>query len=433
MKGYRFLVPILLIITMLYSTYSHVSINIENKKKYDTYVEKAREYASQGIVVDSLDNYKEAIAMIDTVDMRIEAAEMLVKNEFADESVAWLEGAVEKYPKSSKLYEKLLKQYISTENFDKSYELIDEIQKRNLVTKSIKELYSTIKYKYELDLDRYENVTSLGESYFAITKNEKQGLLYKDKTVLFNQFDYIGSYSDELISVSYEGEYYYVDKDGNKRKVPPKEIKCEYLGDICEGLIVVKENGKYGYYDKEFKKQFGEYDYATNFNEGIAAVKKENHWYLMDKKGKQIGDRYYSDIKKSENNIAFKNERAFVLIDDNYYMVDKNGKIIGDSQYEDAKVFEEKNSYAAVKVGGTWSFVDKNGKKIFDAAYDEAKSFSLEVGAVKKDGHWGFVDKNGKMVITNTFTDVKPFSSEGITYVSDTEGWMMLSLYRYMD
>ena len=42
MKGYRFLIPILLTALMVYSTYSLVSTSAENKEKYNQYVKQAQ-------------------------------------------------------------------------------------------------------------------------------------------------------------------------------------------------------------------------------------------------------------------------------------------------------------------------------------------------------------------------------------------------------
>lgn len=431
MKHYRFLIPILLIILMLYSTYSLVGTNIENKEKYNQYVKSAQEYAKQGIVVDSLECYKQAILMIDSASLRLEVADMLEKNEHMDDAISWMETSLETYPTEPKVYEKLLEEYISTEQFDESYKLINEAEKRKIVTDKIEKLYSGIKYKYRLSNERYEEAQNLGDGYFAVGNNGKKGLLKGVNRILFEQFEYIGGYHDELISISFNGSKYYVDSDGNKRKVPPESIKCDYLGDICDGLISIKENDAYSFYNKEFKKKFGSYEYATNFNEGIAAVKENEKWYLINKEGKKVNNEEYDEIKFNEGNIAFSNGRAFVKKADVYYMVDKNGKQIGNTTYEDAKVFEEKGALAAVKIGGSWTFADSNGKANTEIHFDDAQSFSLGMAAVQKDGLWGYIDQKGNMVIENIFKDVKPFSQEGNTLVSDNEGWMVLSLYKF--
>lgn len=433
MKGYKFLVPIFLMIAMLYSTYSLISTNIENKKMYTSYVEKAREYAKQGIVVDALNCYKEAINMIDSDNLRLEVADMLVKNNDMDECIRWMENGVDVYSESSKMYDKLLELYIDSKKYEDAYDLVEDIEHRGLVTNKTKKLYSSIKYKYELELDRYENAVSAGNGYFVVTENNKKGLLYNSKFVLFSKFDDIGNYSDELISVSMNGEKYYVDEEGNKRKVPPEKMNCEFLGDICQGFIVIKENGKYSYYNIEFEKQFGDYDYATNFNEGVAAVKEGNNWYFINKKGQKINKTPYKNIVINEKNIAFNMGRAFVQVNEKYEMIDKAGKIVTNEEYEGANLFEEKGGYAAVKSSGSWRFIDINGKLLNDDYFEGAKSFSLGMGAVMKNGKWGYIDENGKMVIENIFSDVKTFSDNGVTMVKDNEGWMTLSLFRYMN
>ena len=189
MKGYRFLIPVLLTALMFYSTYSLVSTSAENKEKYNQYVKQAQEYAKQGIVVDALDYYKQAISMIDSVSLRLEVANMLEKNDHLDEAVSWMETCVDVYPTSSKIYEKLLEEYINTEQFDESYQLVSEIEKRQLVTDKIKKLYSKIKYKYELATDRFGEAQALGNGYFAVGNDGKKGLLKGNDRILFEEFE----------------------------------------------------------------------------------------------------------------------------------------------------------------------------------------------------------------------------------------------------
>ena len=61
MKGYKLLMPFVLVVLFAVSIYMAVNTNIEKQEKYNRYLEAAREYRSQGILVDAEQNYKMAL------------------------------------------------------------------------------------------------------------------------------------------------------------------------------------------------------------------------------------------------------------------------------------------------------------------------------------------------------------------------------------
>ena len=60
----------------------------------------------------------------------------------------------------------------------------------------------------------------------------------------------------------------------------------QHASDFSEGLAAVKLNGKYGFIDKTGKEIIPlKYDFANCFSEGLALVRLNNKWFYIDKNG----------------------------------------------------------------------------------------------------------------------------------------------------
>lgn len=224
------------------------------------------------------------------------------------------------------------------------------------------------------------------------------------------------------------------------------DLKFDKLGlYIDNGLIATSIAGKYAYYNSDFEKQFGDYLYASSFNCGCAAVKTgEAEWYIINEKGEKLNSISYLDVIVDSKEIAFRNDRAFVMIDGSYYMIDTSCNVIGEKNFVNAKPFlntkqvDDKNSIdnsktvlAAVCYGGKWGFVNTDCNFVIDPQYQDAHSFSNSYAAVSKDGKWGFINTDGSLVMDYQFENVGDFNTKGCVFISDNSRWSLLKLYKY--
>ena len=172
-----------------------------------------------------------------------------------------------------------------------------------------------------------------------------------------------------------------------------------------------------------------EYEYASTFNNGVAAVKKSGKWQIINSDFKVITEGYL-DVVVDEKQIAFRNDRLFVSNEDGkYIMIDKDGRQIGKLTFENARVFAGEGA-TAVCIGGQWSFINKDGQLISDKKYDEARGFSSGLAAVCLNEKWGFVDENEAIVIEPQFFGAKDFNEKGSCFVKTGDKWQLLKLYR---
>lgn len=432
MKKYRALVPIILIFFMGISWYTLITDSAEEDTSFNNYLAEARKWVEDGVPKYAIQNYNKALEIRDNVDIYVEVAKYYKSEEDIRGYENWSKTFLSKYPAEPRAYDCILDAYLIQKDYESCFDIISVAEKREISTDFIKETVSKIEYEYKLDFNNYENVGVYSSGFCSVQNKGAWGFvdLYGKQRIGCNYIQ-VGIFGNEnkVSVVNSEGETFFIDEVGDKVSVSKKEYQS--LGIFVNDFIVaVKQDGKYTYIDSELKPLFGEYDYASNINYGVAAVKNNEQWQLINSEGSLISDSKYGDVKIDEKQIAFRNGRAFVLNETGkYIMVDSEANKVGNLEYDDAKVFSSE-SPAAVKIDGKWCFVDSQGELISDKKYDDARSFINGLAAICKDGKWGFVDENENIVIEPQFFDAKDFTEKGSCFVKTGDKWQLLRLYR---
>ena len=123
----------------------------------------------------------------------------------------------------------------------------------------------------------------------------------------------------------------------------------------------INDSNKYGYIDKNGKVVVDfKYDFASEFSEGLARVKKGEKYGFIDKNGNVVIDFIYDDADNFSDGLARVKQRE----------KDENGKSVEDKE--------------------VWKYIDKNGafdiSKCNLIAYSNGGYYSLG----KKVGKFGF-------------------------------------------
>ncbi len=432
-RKYKNLIPVALIFLMAIAWYQLNNTILLKDIEYNTVLEKARKYAESGIMTYAERYYLESLSMRENIDVRLELADYYKKNSTPDVNIEWCEAVKELYPKNVNIYERLLGFYLDAEDYKSCFSLINVFSKRNLKSEYIDKIENQIKYKYTFASKSFDDVSIFKEGICAVKSNEKWGFISDTcDTIASCSFKKVSAYLNGLAAVVDSNDnVYYIDTDGVKAIAINNKTYSE-LGMISkDGILTAVSSGKYMFLNSDFEKLFGDYDFASAMNDGIAAVKKDNIWKLIGSDGKDISTNTYLDIKLDESNTASKYGRVFVKNDAGYTMLDNLGNKVSDQVYEDARLFSN-NNMAAVKIGGKWGFVDLEGKVLIEPQYEDARSFSQGLAAVKIGGKWGFIGTDGKLKIDAQFYDAKDFTDTGKCFVNIGTKWQILELYKYL-
>ena len=432
MKKYRALVPIVLVVLMVASWYMLASDAIKMESTYNNYLTQARKYAEDGITKYAIENYNMALEIKGEADVYVEVANYYKSQEKTNEYLAWCENFFESYPTEPKAYDCVLDAYLTQKDYESCYDILITAEKRNISTDFIKKTSNDIKYVFKLDFNTFENVGVYSNNFCAVQSKNAWGFVdrYGEQRIAC-KYTKVGAYTKTNFTsvVNTDGDAYYIDKSGSKVLVSKDKYKS--FGLLVDGIIAAeKTDGKYTYVNNEFKVLFGDYDYASTMNNGIAAVKNGDQWQLINQDGKATSNTKFVDVKLDEKMIAFRNDRAFVsTTSGKYIMVDSKGKQVGKLEFEDAKIFASE-SPAAVKIDGKWCFIDAKGNLISDKKYDDARSYVNGLAAVCMSGKWGFVDEKENIVIEPQFFGAKDFNEKGSCFVQTGDKWQLLKLYR---
>ena len=168
-------------------------------------------------------------------------------------------------------------------------------------------------------------------------------------------------------------------------------------------------NRKYGFINR-FNEMIIEpqFDWAEDFEHGLAVVKQDETLSIIDEKGKtkcklpagvdevQVG---------TDGMIWFNNSRKT-----KWGLMNSEGKVIVEPKYDEVMPFAD--GMAAVNLGATWArgfqsggkwgFINKSGELIIPIRYMLVSSFSEGVAHVMDDNASSFVDHTGKVILKNT-------------------------------
>lgn len=177
----------------------------------------------------------------------------------------------------------------------------------------------------------------------------------KSQKLNFNQYDFVGFYSEELICVLQHELWGYIDKTG-------------------ETIIPFR------------------YQWASDFAEGRAVVIQEDYHAMIDKKGEIILPAKYESIDWDCHNGIAK-----VMFDGLYGLYGRNGDEFVAPRYE--WMGETMDDLILVKENGLFGYIRRNGEVVIPPCYEDASSFSRDGLATITQGGVGYViDMSGKVV-----------------------------------
>jgi hypothetical protein len=431
---YRSLFPPVLTGLLILSVFSTAKNNMEVSKQYDDYISQAREAASYEIYVDAEADYIAALGIEKSLEIYNELAEVYVADNKENEAKDVCVDMINAYPYEGYAYTLSAQIYMQYEDYEDIYDLYNRYKKKELNDEGIEKIYSEIKWLYEIG-NQYGLVSSYSNGLCAVTAEEGDVWGYVDtsgKKTIDYTYKQAGVFIGDIAPVQTEdGSWYFIDTDGNKKKVLNKIKNVKDIGYVCDAIPVY--NGEaWAYYTDSQKLICEGYDEAMAMANGYAAVRVGEDWFLIDSNGEKASEYTYSDIVVDDKGIAYRN-CYFAEFDGKYYLYDKDGAKIGSGEYQDAKIFNAGEKYAAVEIDGKWGFIDSSGAVVIEPEYEDAHSFLNGVAAVKIDDRWGFIDEDNNLVIENKFTDVKDFNEDGNVMVEDCGTWQMLKLLRYED
>lgn len=432
MKNYRFLVPVLLVVMLLASMYTLISDKVEAQQTYDHYLGAARDYREQGIYIDAQRQYMLALEERPSLELYLELGDLYKEYGMSRLRTKLAKDLLKQYPEDIEVYELAADIYMDKKDYAECFEVMDMAEKRNLRSAHLNNVYDVLEYQFHLATD-YDEVGVFGGGMCPVRVKERWGFVnaqgYQSVAARYVK---VGPFSSDGVApvVDAEGNAYYIDYEGYKKRVILNVPNIQELGLMENEVTRLYDGASWGLYSMDGTPIAVDFEAASNIANGVAALKGSDGWRLVGYQGEDLTGERYADVRMDEKETVHRNDRLFVSDGQGWKMIDKTGKVYSKELYEDAKVFADA-TLAAVKIGGKWGYVNRDGDMKIDPQFEDARSFSNGLAAVKIDGKWGYIDLTGELVLAASFLDAKDMSSSGTAYVQTGDDWELLVLYKY--
>ena len=175
--------------------------------------------------------------------------------------------------------------------------------------------------------DNYSYIGELADGYILFEEDETWGYLNQSGEQ-WKQYTDAYRFSEGLAAVQIEGEYGFIDTEGNLVLQPTWE---EVTWFTC-GLCPARKENKWGYIDKQgnwaITPQFDK-AYVYQKENGLAIVEKGGKQWPIDTTGKQIGQKWDHIYSFHEDGTAI------IKNNDKYGLIDQNGNLLISAKQED--------------------------------------------------------------------------------------------------
>ncbi|MDP4176352.1 MAG: WG repeat-containing protein [Bacteroidota bacterium] len=247
--------------------------------------------------------------------------------------------------------------------------------------------------KEVLDCSKFSYIDEFSDGLCAIKKGKfGDGLLGKEKgmgyindkgeVVLFYNEE-VNGYGQKIIDYNDIGRfgnglaridsfYYIPQTNGNKLK-KIKHIKSGYINKKGELVIPMI------------------YDYASDFSGGLAVVKKNDSYGVIDLQGKAVIPVQYSEVRICADNFIF------VMDGNKCFLFNNKGQKVKELDCYNVDQFSEGLAVAKSLKTNKKGFIDLSGQFVISPKFDMASYFQSGFAKVEIRGKGHYINKSGEM------------------------------------
>jgi DNA polymerase III subunit epsilon len=214
----------------------------------------------------------------------------------------------------------------------------------------------------------------------------------------------------------------YIDK--NMNTIIPYQF--DWADNFIDSIARVKKNECWGVIDLNGNEVVPiKYDWINSFSDGLAICCLNGTVKIINEYGKQISDimeppwgynnygEFHNGLAWVENTVDPKNPNS-PYIRSYFGFINTNGLLAIDLKYYEAHSFA--HGLASVRKNKKWGFINQLGDEIVPFEFDEAESFKNGLAKVRINMKWGIIDMKGKSIAPPIYDEIRDFF-EGIAVV----------------
>ncbi|MCL2281947.1 MAG: WG repeat-containing protein [Fibromonadales bacterium] len=219
----------------------------------------------------------------------------------------------------------------------------------------------------------------------------------KGKMILqIDSLKYAGNFNNGIAKIGVlSQEKGLIEKFINKNGEEAIITTGEHMGDFSDGLYSFNnaETGKWGYKNQNGEIVINEqFDYADEFSDGMAIIRNDVKFGVIDKKGNYLINPQYEYME-------YDSVGLFVVeLGEKYGWINKKGETVINPQFDAASSFDG-NKLAPVRIGSKSGYINKNGEIAINPQFDEVDNFRGNYAKVVNNDKLGFIDQKGNFVM----------------------------------
>ena len=150
-----------------------------------------------------------------------------------------------------------------------------------------------------------------------------------------------------------------------------------------------------------------QYEDVSTFRNGLATVRLNGKYGLINKAGKEILPPQYNSISDYACGVMW------LGTDEGYVLINQDGKRVLPDTYENVFAFTASQDRIPVEKDGKIGFFDTQGNYITNFEYDRVGRFFEGVAPVLKlneeDEGWGLINTSGELIVPHLYRKLYPF------------------------
>src|SRR5574343_57019 len=271
----------------------------------------------------------------------------------------------------------------------------------------------------------YKSILPIDEQFLSVwTFKEKQQVVDEfGNDVLGYSVEEIYKYSNHTYKIRVDGKQQFLDLHN------PKFISKRYdqIQCVSENRFGVKKDGLYGFINGTTFEEIVpiKADLITCFKDGIASMKINNEWILIDSLGQIYTKDRYKNTKLLDNGFAQ------VEKDGKYGVIDDNGKYAVPIMYDEMKfiVHHENSYFIGVKKNGKYGIIKMKNEVIYPFIFETCVELTdyTSISQNRQNGFYAFLSITNRQTLEYYYLNFDPKKNELKVQANPTKGFKIVT------
>ncbi|MEN9998165.1 MAG: hypothetical protein RI922_1155 [Bacteroidota bacterium] len=271
----------------------------------------------------------------------------------------------------------------------------------------------------------YKSIQPIDEQFLGVwTFKDKQQVIDDfGNDVLGYSVDGIYKYSEHVYKIQIDGKHQFIDLH-RPRFVSKKydQIQC-----ISENRFGVQKDGLFGFINGNTFEEIVPInaDQITCFKDGVASLKLNNEWILIDTLGQVYSKDRYKNVKLLDNGFALVEKEG------KYGIIDEKGIFAIPLIYDEVKfiVHKDNDYFIGVKRNGKYGIINMKHEVLYPFIFETCAEITAytSIPQNRQNGFYAFLSITNRLTIEYYYLNFDPRKDELKIQANPTKGFKIVT------